>query len=108
MPFGLPLATMISSLLVAKTTGGSALSPGVVSLSMFAVSAEANTSAGAPWMICATRAEDASKENVVLACGFAFANAAPMSLNGAVSDAAANTVMVPVAGGVVAAAAVLA
>ena len=62
---------------------------------MLAVSAEAKTSAGAPWVICCTSADEASNENVALASGLAFVKAAPMSVNAPVSDAAANTVMSP-------------
>ena len=36
---------------------------------MLAVSAEANTSAGAPWTICVTSADEASKLKVALARG---------------------------------------
>ena len=60
IPFGLPGATMIWSRFVAKTTGSVPLRLAAVSLSMFAVSAEAKTSAGAPWVICCTSADDAS------------------------------------------------
>ena len=55
---------MIVSRLVAKITGSVPLRPASVSLSMLAVSAEANTSAGAPSVICCTSAEEASKLNV--------------------------------------------
>src|SRR6478609_472840 len=100
MPFGLPLATMISSLFVAKTTGSPWLFPASVSLVMFASSAEANTSAGAPWLICVTRAEEASKLNVTFESGCSVVKAVPISLNDSVSEAAANTVMLPDAAGV--------
>ena len=62
---------------------------------MLAVSAEANTSAGAPSVICCTSAEEASKLNVAFASGLAAVNASPTSVNDSVSDAAANTVMSP-------------
>ena len=67
---------------------------------MLAVSAEAKTSAGAPWVICCTSADEASKLKVTLASGLAAVKAAPISLNASVSDAAANTVMSPVTAGV--------
>ena len=63
---------------------------------MLAVSADANTSAGAPWLICVTSDEDAAKLNVTFAPGLAASNAVPISLNESVSDAAANTVRSPV------------
>jgi hypothetical protein len=100
---------MTCSRLVAKTTGSVPLRVAAVSLFMFVVSAEAKTSAGAPWVICCTRAEDASKLNVALASGLAAVNASPTALNESVSDAAAKTVMSPETVGVlVAAAAVVA
>src|SRR5690349_5499464 len=96
MPFGSPFATMMASWLVANTTGALPLRPALVSLSMLAVSAEAKTSAGAPWLICCTSADDASKLNVALAFGYLWPKAVPTSLNESVSDAAAKTVMSPV------------
>ena len=62
---------------------------------MFASSADAKTSAGAPWVIWVTSAEDASKLNVALASGYFAVNAWPTSVKAAVSEAAANTVMSP-------------
>ena len=62
---------------------------------MLAVSAEANTSAGAPSVICVTSADDASKLNVVVASGLAAVNALPISVKASVSEAAANTVISP-------------
>jgi hypothetical protein len=47
-----------------------------------------------------TSADEASKLNVTLASGCSVRNAAPISVNDSVSDAAANTVMAPVAVGV--------
>ena len=75
---------MIVNRLVAKITGSLPLSPGSVSLSILAVSAEANTSAGAPSMICCTSADDASKLKVALASGLAAVNASPTSVNDSV------------------------
>ena len=63
-----------------EDTGSLPLSPASVSLSMLAVSAEANTSAGAPSMICCTSAEEASKLNVAVASGLAALNASPTSV----------------------------
>ena len=94
---------------MAKITGSVPFSPASVSLSMLAVSAEAKTSAGAPWVICCTSADEASKLKVALASGLASVKASPTAVNDSVSEAAANTVMSPsTAGAVVVAAAVVA
>jgi hypothetical protein len=61
---------------------------------MFAVSAEANTSAGAPAMSCATRSDDPAKLNVTVDPGFSCWKIVPMWVKVALSDAAANTVSV--------------
>src|SRR4051812_29884688 len=62
---------------------------------MFDSSAEANTSAGAPWRICATSVDEASKSKVTLLAGCSRVKAVPISSNDSVSEAAANTVMLP-------------
>ena len=80
---------------MAKITGSVPFSPGSVSLSMLAVSAEAKTSAGAPSTICCTSADEASKLKVALASGLASVKASPTAVNDSVSEAAANTVMSP-------------
>src|SRR5215470_14694801 len=48
---GLPFSTMISAVLAAKVTGVPVASPASVTVFMFSGAAEANTSAGAPWLI---------------------------------------------------------
>ena len=58
---GLPGGTAISRVLVAKFTGAPSTRPSPVALSMFLVSAEANTSAGAPCWIWVTRSEEPAK-----------------------------------------------
>ena len=68
---------------------------------MLAVSAEAKTSAGAPWVICCTSADEASKLKVALASGLASVKASPTAVNDSVSEAAANTVMSPSTAGAV-------
>ena len=60
---------MICNRFVAKTTGSVALPPASVSFVMLATSAEANTSAGAPSLICVTSSDDAAKLNVTVASG---------------------------------------
>src|SRR5450631_4482027 len=107
MAFGLPGATAISSLFLAKITGVST-SPAVTSLFMLAWSADANTSAGAPCWIWVTRVLDPAKLNVRLRPGSADAIAVLAALKAPVSDAAAKTLRLPVsAGAVVVAAAVV-
>src|SRR5215475_2927686 len=51
MCFGLPFSTMISPVLEAKVFGVPVALPASVTVVMFAGAAEANTSAGAPWLI---------------------------------------------------------
>ena len=86
---------MIVSTLVAKISGSLPFRPASTSFVMLFVSAEAKTSAGAPWMICCTSADDASKLSVTLASGLASVNASPASVKDSVSEAAANTVISP-------------
>src|ERR1700682_3536158 len=100
MFFGLPAATAISSLFVAKVTGGSTR-PASTSFCMFFVSAEANTSAWAPCCIWATRAVEPAKLYVIARLGWAVVSVALAALNAPVSDAAANTLTDPVSGAAV-------
>jgi hypothetical protein len=62
---------------------------------MFATAAEANTSAGAPLMICVARPELGPKLNVTLSPGWAASNCFPICVKEPCSDAAANTVIAP-------------
>ena len=62
---------------------------------MFLVSAEAKTSAGAPWVIGVTGSEDPAKLSVTLVPGFLASKSAASWVNVAFRDAAANTVSVP-------------
>ena len=61
---------------------------------MFASSADANTSTGAPPWIWSTSADDASKLNVTCVPGFVFSKCVPIAVNASVNDAAAETVIV--------------
>src|SRR3954454_13570204 len=99
---------MIDSKMVANTTGAVPVSDALVSLSMFAWSALAKRSAGAPWVICWTRADEASKLNATLAFGFICVKASPAALNASLSEAAANTVIEPETAGIVVVVAVVA
>jgi hypothetical protein len=63
---------------------------------MFAVAAEANTSAGAPLVISVARPELGPKLDFTVSPGWAASNCFPSSVKVPVSDAAANTVIDPV------------
>jgi hypothetical protein len=95
---GLSGGVAILSVLLAKSTGSPVTEPSATALSMFLVSAEAKTSAGAPWEICATRSDDPAKLNATVTPGLASSNVLPISVNVPLSDAAANTVMVVACG----------
>ena len=62
---------------------------------MFLVSAEAKTSAGAPWVICVTRSEEPAKLSVTLVPGFLASKSLASWVNVDFSEAAAKTVTVP-------------
>src|SRR3954452_8115620 len=91
---GLSGGTAISSVLEAKFAGSPSMALADAALSMLAVSAEANTSAGAPCWICATRSEDPPKLSFTVTPLCSLSKALPMSVNVPVSDAAAKTVSV--------------
>ncbi len=88
---GFPGETAIVRVLEAKFTGWPVSSPAADALSMFLVSAEANTSAWAPWVSWVTRSEDPAKENSTDAPGFCLPNSSPIWVKVFFSDAAANT-----------------
>ncbi len=79
---------------------GLAACPAVTTVAMFVALAEANTSAGAPWVSWVASVELAPKLNFTLTPGCAASNCLPSSVNDSVSDEAANTVTVPVSAGV--------
>jgi len=62
---------------------------------MFVLSAEAKTSAGAPSMIWVTRSADPAKFSEIVVPGCSASKASARSVNVAVSEAAAKTVMLP-------------
>ena len=64
---------------------------------MFFWLAEANTSAGAPDVIWVASAELPAKLKVTVVPGFAASKALPIAVNDSFSDAAANTVIDPLA-----------
>src|SRR5829696_6898198 len=92
---GLPLRTAICMVLRANVRA-SAASPPASTDRMVAGLAEANTSAGAPWTMLCASAELAPKLNRTVTPGFAASNRLPSVPNESASDAAANTVTVPV------------
>ena len=62
---------------------------------MFFGAAEANTSAGAPLLICCASVELAPKLSFTVTPGWAASNIFPIVVNDSVNDAAARTVTVP-------------
>src|SRR3954470_20962006 len=93
-PAGLSGGTAISKVLDANFTGVPRTSSSATALSMFAVSADANTSAGAPCWICATRSEEPPKLKLTFTPVCEASNRFPSSVNVDVSDDAAKTVSV--------------
>src|SRR5262245_32461715 len=90
MSLGLPCSTTIWSRLLAKFWGVPTRS---VTLSMLVVSAEANTSAGAPCWIWVARAWLPAKLKVTLVPPLAAVYCSPILVKAAVSEAAANTLI---------------
>src|SRR6516162_11599033 len=93
---GLLGGTATSAVFLAKSCGLDA-SPAVTTVCMFFGAAEANTSAGAPSVICVAKVELAPKLNVTVSPGWAASNCLPILVKLSFSDAAAKTVIVPVA-----------
>src|SRR6185436_6489533 len=91
---GFLAGTAISMTLLAKFVGALA-APVVTTWSMFFVLAEANTSAGAPWLIWVARPELGPKLKTTLAPGWAASNCRPSVVNASFREAAANTLTVP-------------
>src|SRR6202042_647643 len=92
---GLVGGTATSAVFLAKSCGLDA-SPAVTTVSMFAGAAEANTSAGAPPVIWVAKVELPPKLNFTVSPGCAASNCLPIWVKVPISDAAANTVIVPV------------
>src|SRR5579875_1337694 len=95
MCFGLPAWTAISKRLCAKTRGVVALKPPLTTFSMFAWSAEAKTSAGAPCWIWVTRVGLPAKLNLTFSPGSCVCSWLPILVKASVREAAASTVRVP-------------
>src|SRR5262245_54696616 len=92
---GLSGGVATSMTFLAKLCGPDA-SPALTTWSMLAGDAEANTSAGAPLVICSARPELGPKLNFTVSPGWAASNCFPSWVKLSVSDAAAKTVIVPV------------
>lgn len=92
---GLPFRTIISSEFVAKRVGASLSNFASETFVMFASSAEASTSIGAPSMICCARVDDAPKLTVTFTPRFAFSNAVFISVKAPCNEEAAETVSDP-------------
>jgi hypothetical protein len=92
---GLAGGTAISRMLVAKLLACPRMSAVSESRLMVRVSAEANTSAGAPWEICVARSEDPAKLSMTLVPGFRPSNSPARRVKVSFREAAANTVRVP-------------
>src|SRR5271169_5644398 len=93
---GLLGGTATSAVFLAKSVGLDA-SPALTTVSMFFGAAEANTSAGAPSVIWVAKVELAPKLNFTVSPGWAASNCIPSWVKVPISDAAAKTVIVPVA-----------
>src|SRR3954470_17520643 len=70
-PAGLAIGTMMVSLLAANGIAGPLANPPSMSFFGFVVSADRNTSAGAPCSICVSRADEESVEIVSVVPGLA-------------------------------------
>src|SRR5215472_718420 len=95
MCFGLPACTAISSLLCANTEGVPDTNPPLTTFCMFAWSAEAKMSAGAPCWICVTSVGLPAKLKVEAMPGYLRCRSSPIFVNASVSEAAASTVRLP-------------
>ncbi|CAO5185309.1 hypothetical protein FAIPA1_50073 [Frankia sp. AiPs1] len=96
MPLGLAAGTAMTSWLRTNTFVAELFRPLSVTVFMVAGLAAANTSAGAPAVSCVASVELPPKENFTVEPGLAASNCLPSVVNVPVSDAAANTVTVPV------------
>ena len=85
---GLSDGTMTVSLLPAKVTAAPSARPASTSFFGFVVSAERNTSAGAPCSIWVSSADDESVETVTVVPGWAVSKAALAFSRAPLSDAA--------------------
>ncbi len=79
----------------AKFVGLPVSKPALLTVSIWAVSAEANTSAVAPCASWVARSEEPANSNSTPRPGFWALNCWPIWVNAGLSDAAANTVTLP-------------
>ncbi len=90
-PLGSFGATAICNVFVANFCGAAAVSPGSVTFFMLLSSAEANTSAGAPLVICVARSDEPANVSFTSVPGLACSNCFSSVPNVSLSEAAANT-----------------
>ena len=96
IPRGFPGLTTISRVLRAKVTGFPPMTPADTTVAMSFGDAEANTSAGDPWVIWVASAPDEPKLNEISVPWCAALNIVPSFPKASVSDEAADTVIEPV------------
>ena len=90
--FGFPGATAIASRLVANAAGAPSRRFASTTFCMFPSSAEAKTSAGAPFVICVASVDDEPKLNVKRTRVFVLAKPLPALVKASVKDEPAKTV----------------
>ena len=95
MAAGFAGGTAISMTFLANAVDDAA-PPAWTTWSMFVWLADAKTSAGAPWLICWASADEAPKFGVTVTPGWAASNCFVRVVNDSCSEAAANTLTVPV------------
>src|SRR5258705_1505891 len=98
IPLGFPVATAICSRLLTKAAGAPSVSFASTTFCMLVSSADANTSAVAPLLICVSSGDDDPKLKTYWVPGFFSLSSSPAFLNASVSDEPANTVMLPASG----------
>src|SRR5665811_1670228 len=91
IPAGFPFGTMIVRVLVANRLGVPDMRFAAVALSMFARSADAKTSAGAPCLNWSTRFDEPSNENFTVTPGWEASKVLPRLAYVSLRDDAANT-----------------
>lgn len=89
----------MTRVLEAKFVGSAASRPALATTSICAVSAEANTSAVAPWVSWVASSEEPANSNSIPVPGFWALNRSAIWVNAGRSDAAANTISLPAVGG---------
>jgi hypothetical protein len=89
---------MMTNVLDAKSTGLPAAKPALAIVSICARSADAKTSALAPWVNWVANSEEPAKSKSTPVSGFSVWNCPAIRVNAGFSEAAANTTIDPAAG----------